>query len=320
MEALDPPAVCLRGLGRSALGCCLCFYSFSPHSSPRLAHLGPCPSRRARRRGVAQDGRPHRRVPRVSRRPRLRVQRPASHRADRFPAARRVAAVRAGGVMVDRASADFRSYLELYERAPLLELGRLADDVRWKLHPENVVTYIIDRNINYTNVCVADCKFCAFYRRPKHPEGYLLSFEEIGRKIDELKAIGGVQILMQGGHNPYIPFEWYLDLLRYIKRHHPIHIHGFSPSEIDFFAGRFGMSIEEGIEELMAAGLDSIPGGGGEILVQSVRDQVARKKAGADRWLEGMEIAHHHGLRASGTMMYGLGETPPHRIQQLLRG
>jgi len=100
--------------------------------------------------------------------------------------------------MVDRTSPEFRSYLELYERAPLLELGRIADDVRWKLHPENVVTYIIDRNINYTNVCVADCKFCAFYRRPKHPEGYLLSFEEIGRKIDELKAIGGVQILMQG--------------------------------------------------------------------------------------------------------------------------
>jgi len=161
---------------------------------------------------------------------------------------------------VDRTSAEFRSYLELYERTPLLELGRLADDVRWKLHPENVVTYIIDRNINYTNVCVADCKFCAFYRRPKHPEGYLLSFEEIGRKIDELKAIGGVQILMQGGHNPYIPFEWYLDLLRYIKRHHPIHIHGFSPSEVDFFAGRFGMTIEEVIKELMRAGLDSIPG------------------------------------------------------------
>src|SRR5258705_217440 len=319
MEALDPPAVCLRGLGRSALGRCLCFYSFSPHSSPRLAHLGPCPSRRPRRRGVAQDGRPHRHVPRVSRRPRLRVQRPASHRADRFPAARRVAAVRAGGVMVDRASADFRSYLELYERAPLLELGGLADDVRWKLHPENVVTYIIDRNINYTNVCVADCKFCAFYRRPKHPDGYLLSFEEIGRKIDELKAIGGVQILMQGGHNPYVPFEWYLDLLRYIKRHHSIHIHGFSPSEVDFFAGRFGMSISEVIKELMAAGLDSIPGGGGEILVQSVRDQVAKKKAGADRWLEVMEIAHGLGLRTSVTMMYGLGESNADRIEHLFR-
>ncbi len=221
--------------------------------------------------------------------------------------------------MVDRTNADFRSFLDLYEHASLLELGQLADAARWKLHPENVVTYIIDRNINYTNVCVADCKFCAFYRRPKHAEGYLLSFEEIGRKIEELKALGGVQILMQGGHNPYIPFEWYLDLLRYIKRHHPIHIHGFSPSEIDFFAGRFGMTLEQVIKELVAAGLDSVPGGGGEILVQEVRDRVARKKAGADRWLEVMEVAHGLGLKTSVTMMYGLGETPADRLEHLFR-
>ena len=194
--------------------------------------------------------------------------------------------------MVDRTSREFQSYVDLYQRASLLELGNLAHQARWRLHPENVVTYIIDRNINYTNVCVADCKFCAFYRRPKHGEGYVLSFEQIGRKIDELKALGGVQILIQGGHNPYIPFAWYLDLMRYIKRHHPIHIHGFSPSEVDFFAGRFGMSIEEVIRELMAAGLDSIPGGGGEILVQEIRDRVAKKKAGADRWLEVMATAH----------------------------
>ena len=221
--------------------------------------------------------------------------------------------------MVDRTSPEFRSFLDLYEHAPLLELGQLADAARWKLHPENVVTYIIDRNINYTNVCVADCKFCAFYRRPKHAEGYLLSFEEIGRKIEELKALGGVQILMQGGHNPYIPFEWYLDLLRYIKRHHPIHIHGFSPSEIDFFAGRFGMTLEQVIKELVAAGLDSVPGGGGEILVQEVRDRVAKKKAGADRWLEVMEVAHGLGLKTSVTMMYGLGETPADRLEHLFR-
>jgi cyclic dehypoxanthinyl futalosine synthase len=221
--------------------------------------------------------------------------------------------------MVDRAAPEFRDFVELYERTPLLELGRLADAMRWRLHPENVVSYIIDRNINYTNVCVADCKFCAFYRRPKHLEGYLLSFEEIGRKIEELKALGGVQILMQGGHNPYIPFEWYLDLLRYIKRHHPIHIHAFSPSEVDFFAGRFGMSIEQVLRELMAAGLDSIPGGGGEILVQEVRDRVAKKKAGADRWLEVMEIAHRLGLRTSVTMMYGLGESSADRIEHLFR-
>ena len=221
--------------------------------------------------------------------------------------------------MVDRASPEFRSFLDLYEHASLLELGQLADAARWKLHPENVVTYIIDRNINYTNVCVADCKFCAFYRRPKHAEGYLLSFEEIGRKIEELKALGGVQILMQGGHNPYIPFEWYLDLLRYIKRHHPIHIHGFSPSEIDFFAGRFGMTLEQVIKDLVAAGLDSVPGGGGEILVQEVRDRVARKKAGADRWLEVMEVAHRLGLKTSVTMMYGLGESPADRLEHLFR-
>lgn len=221
--------------------------------------------------------------------------------------------------MVDRAAGEFREFLELYDKAPLLELGLLADQARWRLHLENVVTYIIDRNINYTNVCVADCKFCAFYRRPKHTEGYVLSFEEIGRKIDELKAIGGVQILMQGGHNPYIPFAWYLDLLRYIKQHHPIHVHGFSPSEVDFFAGRYGMTIEEVIRELVAAGLDSIPGGGGEILVQEVRDRVAKKKAGADRWLEVMETAHRLGLKTSVTMMYGLGETLADRIEHLFR-
>ena len=221
--------------------------------------------------------------------------------------------------MVDRTTGEFRDFLELYERASLLELGRLADEARWRLHAEPVVTYIIDRNINYTNVCVADCKFCAFYRRPRHAEGYVLSFEEIGRKIDEVKALGGVQILIQGGHNPYIPFEWYLDLLRYIKRHHPIHIHGFSPSEVDFFAGRFGLAIEEVIRQLVAAGLDSIPGGGGEILVQEVRDRVARKKAGADRWLEVMEIAHRLGLKTSVTMMYGLGETAADRIEHLFR-
>lgn len=221
--------------------------------------------------------------------------------------------------MVDRTTSEFRSFVELYERAPLLELGALADAARWRLHPEHVVTYIIDRNINYTNVCVADCKFCAFYRRPKAPDGYLLSFEEIGRKIEELKALGGVQILMQGGHNPYIPFEWYLDLLRYIKRHHPIHIHAFSPSEVDFFATRFGMTIEHVLKDLMAAGLDSIPGGGGEILVQEIRDRVARKKAGADRWLEVMEIAHGLGLKTSVTMMYGLGETAADRMEHLFR-
>jgi cyclic dehypoxanthinyl futalosine synthase len=221
--------------------------------------------------------------------------------------------------MIDRNSPEFRQFLELYERAPLLELGALADARRRELHPDGVVTYIVDRNINYTNVCVADCKFCAFYRRPKHGEGYVLSFEDIGSKIDEAKKLGAVQILIQGGHNPYIPFEWYLDLLRYVKKNHPIHIHGFSPSEIDFFTTRFRMSAADIIRELQSAGLDSVPGGGGEILVQEVRDRVARKKAGADRWLEIMEVAHGLGMKTSVTMMYGLGETLADRIEHLLR-
>src|SRR6266508_3781237 len=221
--------------------------------------------------------------------------------------------------VVDRTSSEFKAALELYQRAPLLELGELADAERWRLHPEIAVTYIIDRNINYTNVCVADWSFCAFYRRPKHAEGYVLSFEQIGRKIDECKAIGGVQILMQGGHNPYIPFEWYLDLMRYIKRHHPIHIHGFSPSEVVFFSERFGLSVADVVRELRAAGLDSIPGGGGEILVDEVRQRVARKKAQTEEWLGVQEEAHRQGMKTSVTMMYGIGETNADRIEHLFR-
>src|SRR6476659_10238068 len=185
-----------------------------------------------------------------------------------------------------------RDLLDFYTNAPLLELGAAADRVRREKHPHGIVTYIVDRNINYTNVCVADCGFCAFYRRPKHNEGWTLSYEQIGAKIEETKALGGVQILMQGGHNPYIPFEWYIELLKYIKKYHTIHIHGFSPSEIDFFAKRFRMDA---------------------------RDLVAKKKAGADRWLEIMEIAHQEGMKTSVTMMYGIGETLAERIEHLER-
>jgi len=214
---------------------------------------------------------------------------------------------------------EFSSLLDLYKHAPLLELGALADAKRRELHPEGVVTYIVDRNINYTNVCVADCGFCAFYRRPKHGEGYTLSYEQIGEKIEETKALGGVQILIQGGHNPYIPFEWYLELIKYIKRHHPIHIHGFSPSEVDFWSTLYRMDARDVIRELVKAGLDSIPGGGGEILVKRVRDIVAPKKAGADRWLDIMEMAHGEGLKTSCTMMFGIGETLDERLEHLVR-
>ena len=220
---------------------------------------------------------------------------------------------------VDRNSSEFREALELYQRAPLLELGALADATRHRLHPEPTVSYIIDRNINYTNVCVADCAFCAFYRRPKDNEGYVLSFEQIGAKIDECKAIGGAQILLQGGHNPYIPFDWYLELMRYIKAHHPIHIHGFSPSEVVFFSERFRIPMPEVVRQLHEAGLDSIPGGGGEILVDEVRERVAKKKAQTDEWLGVQEEAHRQGMKTSVTMMYGLGESDEDRIEHLFR-
>ena len=220
---------------------------------------------------------------------------------------------------VNRDSAEFRDYLDLYENAPLLELGALAERERYRLHPDDVVTYIIDRNINYTNVCVADCAFCAFARRPKDGSGYVLSFEQIGAKIDECKALGGVQILLQGGHNPYIPFGWYLELMRYIKQHHPIHIHGFSPSEVVFFSERFGLTVSDVIRQLHDAGLDSIPGGGGEILVDAVRERVAKKKAQTEEWLGVQEEAHRQGMKTSVTMMYGLGESNADRIEHLFR-
>ncbi len=191
--------------------------------------------------------------------------------------------------------------------------------MRWQLHPDPVVSYIVDRNINYTNVCVADCAFCAFYRRPRDGEGYVLSYEEIGAKIDECKALDGVQILLQGGHNPYIPFEWYLELMRYIKRHHSIHIHGFSPSEVVFFSERFRIPMPEVVRQLREAGLDSIPGGGGEILVDAVRERVAKKKAQTEEWLGVQEEAHRQGMKTSVTMMYGLGESAADRIEHLLR-
>ena len=211
--------------------------------------------------------------------------------------------------IVDRNSAEFRDYLALYEQAPLLELGALAERERYRHHPDEVVTYIIDRNINYTNVCVADCAFCAFYRRPKDASGYVLSFEQIGAKIDECKALGGVQILLQGGHNPYIPFDWYLELMRYIKQHHPIHIHGFSPSEVVFFSERFRMTVSEVIRQLHEAGLTPIPGGGGENSGDAVRAAPRRKKAQTEEWLGVQEEAHRQGMKTSVTMMYGLGES-----------
>jgi len=210
-------------------------------------------------------------------------------------------------------------WLEVLENTPLLELGARADAVRRERHPEGVVSYIVDRNINYTNLCVTDCRFCAFYRRPKDEEAYVLSYEEIGRKIDEAKELGAVQILIQGGHNPYLPLDWYLGLLHYIKEHHPIHVHGFSASEIDLIARVSKRPFHEVIRELHEAGLDSMPGAGAEILVDAVRDFIAPKKIDASYWLEIHEAAHEVGLLTTATMMYGVGESWADRLEHLVK-
>jgi cyclic dehypoxanthinyl futalosine synthase len=216
--------------------------------------------------------------------------------------------------------------LELY-RWPLEELGVLANARRdlakaqaYGGQGREIVTYIVDRNINYTNVCNVYCKFCAFYRTEKDEDHYVLSFEQIDQKLDELSAVGGVQILMQGGHHPKLPFSWYLDLLRHIHGKYPhINIHGFSPPEFQHFAETFGMPLREVISEFKNAGLGSIPGGGGEILVDSVRKKISPLKCNSEQWLEVMQLAHETGLKSSATMMFGHVESIAERIEHLQR-
>jgi cyclic dehypoxanthinyl futalosine synthase len=214
---------------------------------------------------------------------------------------------------------EIAEWREVLDSTPFLELGARADALRIEKHPEGVVSYIVDRNINYTNLCVTDCRFCAFYRRPKDDEAYVLSYEEIGQKIDEAKAVGGVQILMQGGHNPYLPLDWYLNLLRYIKEHHPIHVHGFSASEIEMMVKVSKLPLDEVLRQLHEAGLDSIPGAGAEVLVDAVRDVIAPKKIDSNRWLEIHEAAHEVGMHTTATMMYGVGEVWEDRLEHMLK-
>ena len=216
-------------------------------------------------------------------------------------------------------AAEIEHWLEVKRTTPLLELGARADRLRQEKAPGDVVSYIVDRNINYSNLCVTDCKFCAFYRRPKDDEAYVLSFEEIGAKIDETKALGGVQILMQGGHNPYLPLDWYLDLLRFIKEKHPIHVHGFSASEIEMIGKVSKLPIDEIFRQLKQAGLDSMPGAGAEVLVDGVRDFIAPKKIDAARWIEIHEAAHEAGLHTTATLMYGVGEVWEDRLEHMLK-
>jgi len=216
--------------------------------------------------------------------------------------------------------------LALY-RLPLEELGALADHRRKIALAEayggegnDVVTYIIDRNINYTNVCNVYCKFCAFYRNEKDADSYVITHEEIDQKLDELTAAGGIQILMQGGHHPKLTIDWYTDLLSHIREKYPhVNIHGFSPPEFTHFAEVFKMPLEEVVRRFKEAGLGSIPGGGGEILVDSVRNRIAPLKANSDQWLKVMEVAHGMGLSSSATMMFGHVETLEDRIEHLGR-
>ncbi len=225
------------------------------------------------------------------------------------------AKVRDGG-RLDRAEA-----LELYLRAPTFLLGRLADEVRARKHPDGIVTYIIDRNVNYTNVCIARCNFCAFYRPVGSSEGYVLGFEEIFRKIDETIALGGGQLLLQGGHNPDLPLEWYEDLFRAVKERYPaFRLHALSPPEVVHISRLSRLPVPQVIERLVAAGLDSIPGGGAEILVDRVRKLLnCYNKATADEWLAVMRHAHEIGLRTTATMMYGTVETAEERLEHMFR-
>lgn len=211
--------------------------------------------------------------------------------------------------------------LVLYREAPTHLLGRLADARRAAKHPERIVTYIIDRNVNYTNVCVARCTFCAFYRTVGHPDGYVLGFDEIFRKIDETIAVGGNQLLLQGGHNPDLPIAWYEDLFRAIKTRYPaFRLHALSPPEVLHIARLNQVPVPAVIERLVAAGLDSIPGGGAEILVDRVRRILnCYGKASADEWIDVMRHAHRAGLRTTATMMFGTVETPEERIAHMMR-
>ena len=217
--------------------------------------------------------------------------------------------------------------LRLYRELTLNELGMLADARRQRRKAaaydgrgNQIVTYIVDRNINYTNVCDVYCKFCAFYRSESDAEGYVISHDDIARKIEELVAAGGTQILLQGGHHPKLGIGFYLDLLGFIKTRFPqVNVHGFSPPEFCHFAGVFNMPVPEVIRRFKEAGLGSIPGGGAEILVDRVRDRIAPRKCRTDDWLRVMQHAHEQGLRSSATMMFGHVETVEDRIEHLQR-
>lgn len=215
---------------------------------------------------------------------------------------------------------SFDEALWLHEHADILSLGLLADAVRRRKHPAPIVTYIVDRNINPTNVCITDCGFCAFYRRPNAEGAYVLSRDEVIAKVRELEALGGRQVLMQGGHHPYLKTAWWCDLIADLRARFPrINAHALSASELDHLAKLDKRPVEHVILDLAAAGWGSLPGAGAEMLVERVRKIIAPKKTPTDRWLDVHRKVHEAGLRSSATMLFGHVETAAERIEHLQR-
>lgn len=214
----------------------------------------------------------------------------------------------------------FEDGVKLWESDEVEKMGWAANRIMEKWHPEPITTFVIGRNVNYTNVCDTYCRFCAFYRRPGAEDAYVLPKETIMQKIQETVDVGGTEILMQGGTHPDLPFEYYTDLLREIKKRFPtIHMHSFSPAEILKMKEVSGLSLEEVILELKEAGLDSIPGGGAEILDDDIRLKISRKKGSWREWMNVMQTAQRLGMSTTATMVIGFGETIEHRVKHLLR-
>jgi cyclic dehypoxanthinyl futalosine synthase len=211
--------------------------------------------------------------------------------------------------------------LDLFLHADLMELGLRAEAVKARYHTaDDPITFVIDRNVNYTNICNVDCMFCAFYRHKEDADAYTLTYEQIKPKIQELVDLNGTQLLLQGGVNPDLPFEYYTDLVRAIRQDYPdLTIHAFSPTEIAFMVTLTGWPLKKVLEELVEAGLSSIPGGGAEVLDDWVRKKVSPKKVDSIGWLEVMEVAHEIGLRTTATMMFGMVDRPEHIISHLFK-
>lgn len=214
---------------------------------------------------------------------------------------------------------DLEDTVRLYESDEIEKMGHAADQIMKRWHPEPITTFVIGRNVNYTNICDTYCKFCAFYRPPGSKEGYVLPNEVIFQKIQETIDVGGTEILMQGGTNPDLPLSYYTDLLRQIKERFNIHMHSFSPAEIWKIVEVSGLPLEEVLRELKEAGLDSVPGGGAEILDDRIRKRISRLKGSWEKWMECMKTASKVGLHTTATMVIGFGETLEERALHLLR-